>query len=42
MEKVKACGDCLVMLSAQVVGNETSSLLECYMSIRSVFDGGKQ
>lgn len=42
IEKVKACGDCLVMLSAQVVGNETSNLAECYMSICSVFDGGNQ
>ena len=42
MEKVKACGDRLVMLSAQLITNETSNLAECYMSIRSIFDGGKQ
>jgi len=42
LEKVKACGDRLVMLSAQLITNETSNLAECYMSIRSIFDGGKQ
>ncbi len=42
LEKVKACGEHLVMLSRQVIDNETSNLAECYMSIRSVFDGGKQ
>ena len=42
LEKVKACGDRLVMLSRQVIDNKTSNLAECYMSIRSVFDGGKQ
>ena len=25
-----------------MVGNESSNVAECYMSIRSVFDGGKQ
>ena len=39
---MKACGDCLVMLSAQLITNETSNLAECCMSIRSIFDGGKQ
>ena len=39
---MKSCGDHLVMLSRQVIDNETSNLAECYMSIRSVFDGGKQ
>ena len=42
LEKVKAAGDRLVMLSASLIENETSNLAECYMSIRSVFDGGKQ
>ena len=41
LEKVKACGDHLVMLSRQVIDNETSNLAECYMSIHG-FDGGKQ
>ena len=38
---MKACGDHLVMLSRQVIDNETSNLAECFMSIH-VFDGGKQ
>ena len=42
LEKVKACGDHLVMLSRQVLDNKTSNLAECYMSIRIVFNGGKQ
>ena len=40
--KVLACGDRLVMLAPQLIQNETSNLAECYMSIRSCFDGGKQ
>ena len=40
--KVKACGDRLVMLSAQLITNETSNLADWYMSIRSIFDGGNQ
>ena len=40
--KVLACGDRLVMLAPQLISNETSNLAECYMSIRSCFDGGKQ
>ena len=40
--EVKACSDRLVMLSRQVIDNETSNLAECYMYIRSAFDGGKQ
>lgn len=42
VEKVKAAGDHMVMLSASLIENGTSNLAECYMSIRSVFDGGKQ
>ena len=42
VEKVKAAGDHLVMLSASLIENETSNLAECYMSILSVFDGSKQ
>ena len=42
LEKVKACGDRLVMLSAQLITNETSNLAKCYMSIRRIFDGGKE
>lgn len=42
LEKVKACGDRLVMLSAQLITNDTSNLAEYYMSICSIFDGGKQ
>ena len=42
MEKVQAVGDHLVMLSEQLIDNHTSNLAECYMSIRSAFDGGKQ
>ncbi len=40
--EVKACGDCLVMPSAQLITNETSNLAECCMSIRNIFNGGKQ
>ena len=40
--KVVACGDRLVMLAPQLISNETSNLAECYMSIRTCFDGGKQ
>ena len=39
--KLQSCADRLVMLSAQLIGNETSNLVECYMSIRSNYDGGK-
>ena len=42
MEKVRAVGDRLVMLSEQLIDNQTSNLAECYMAIRSAFDGGKQ
>ncbi len=38
LEKVKA-GDAL---SAQLITNETSNLAKCYMSIRRIFDGGKE
>ena len=40
--KVLACGDRLVLLAPQLISNETSNLTECYMSIQSCFDGGKQ
>ena len=40
--KVLACGDHLVMLAPQLISNEASNLAECYMSIRSCFDSGKQ
>ena len=40
--KVLACGDRLVMLAPQLITNQTSNLAECFMSIRCVFDGGKQ
>ena len=40
--KVLACGDRLVMLAPQLISNETNNLTECYMSIQSCFDGGKQ
>ena len=39
---MQAVGDRLVMLSAQLIDNHTSNHAECYMSIRSAFDGGKQ
>ena len=39
--KVQLCADRLVSLSAELIANETSNLAECYMSIRSNFDGGK-
>ena len=39
---VQACGDHLVMLAPQLISNETSNLAECYMSIRSCFNGGRQ
>ena len=39
--KIQSCADRLVMLSAQLIDNETSNLAECYMSIRSNYDGGK-
>ena len=42
LEKVKACGDSLVMLSKQVIDNAAGNLAESYKSIHSVFDGGKQ
>ena len=31
-----------MMLSSQLIDNETSNLAECYMSIRCQYDGGKQ
>ena len=40
--KVLECGDRLVMMAEQLIDNETSNLAECYMSIRTCFDGGKQ
>ena len=40
--KVLQCGDRLVTMAEQLIDNETSNLAECYMSIRSCFDGGKQ
>ena len=42
LDKIAACGDRLVMLSSQLIDNETSNLAECYMSIRCRYDGGKQ
>ena len=42
LNKIAACGDRLVMLSSQLIDNETSNLAECYMSIRCQYDGGKQ
>ena len=40
--RVLACGDRLVMLAEHLIDNETSNLAECYMSIGTCFDGGKQ
>ena len=40
--KVLACGERLVMPAEHLIDNETSNLAECYMSIRTCFDGGKQ
>ena len=34
--KVMACGDRLVMLTPQLISNETSNLAECYMSVHKV------
>ena len=41
LEKVKACGNRLVLLSALLITNDTSNLAECYMSVHTIFDGGK-
>jgi hypothetical protein len=41
IEKVKAAGDWLVVLSASLNDNEISNLAKCHMSIRTLFDGGK-
>ncbi len=40
--KMLQYGDRLVMMAEQLIDNETSNLAECYMSIRSCFNGGKQ
>ena len=42
IEQFKACRDRLIVLSAQVISNETSNLAESYMAIWALYDGGKQ
>lgn len=42
LEKVKAYGDRLIVLSVRLISSETSNLVESYMAIRILHDGGKQ
>ena len=41
LRKIQSCTDRIVMMSPDLIANKTSNLAECYMSIRSNYDGGK-
>ena len=40
--EVERAGDRLVNKAHQLIGNETTNLTECFMSVRAKMNGGKQ